>query len=50
MQLATYETDITIEQPSFDQKVDQCTNGEVWRHNDLSVPKRRNKIVVNFNR
>ena len=29
MQLATYEIDITIEQPSFGQKVGQCTNGEV---------------------
>ena len=29
MQFATYEIDITIEQPSFGQKVDQCTNGDV---------------------
>ena len=29
MQLAKYEIDITIEQPSFGQKVGQCTNGEV---------------------
>ena len=28
MQLATYEIDITIEQPSFGQKVDQCSSGE----------------------
>ena len=29
MQLATYEIDITIEQPSFGQKVGQCSSGEV---------------------
>ena len=29
MKLATYEIDITIEQPSFDQKVGQCSSGEV---------------------
>ena len=29
MQLATYEIDITIEQPNFGQKVGQCSNGEV---------------------
>ena len=28
MQLATYEIDITIEQPSFGQKVGQCYCGE----------------------
>ena len=27
MQLATYELDITIEQPSFGQKVGQCSSG-----------------------
>ena len=42
--------DITIEQPSFGQKVGQCTNGEVWRHNGLSALKRRDEIVVNINR
>ena len=31
-----------IEQPSFGQKVGQCSDGEVWRHNGLSAPKRRN--------
>ena len=50
IQLATYEIDITIEQPSFGQKVGQCASGEVWRHNGLSAPKRRNEIVVNVNR
>ena len=50
MQLVTYETDITIEQPSFGQKVGQFSSGEVWRHNGLSAPKRRNEIVVNVNR
>ena len=50
MQLATYEIGITIEQLSFGQKVGQCTNGEVRRHNGLSAPKRRNEIVVNVNR
>ena len=39
MQLATYEIDITIEQPSFGQKVGPCSSGEVWRHNGLSAPK-----------
>ena len=29
VQLATYEVDITIEQPSFGQKVSQCASGEV---------------------
>ena len=29
MQLATYEIGITIEQPSFGQKVGQCSSGEV---------------------
>ena len=29
MQLATYEIDITFEQPSFGQKVGQCSSGEV---------------------
>ena len=29
MQLVTYEIDITIEQPSFGQKVGQCSSGEV---------------------
>ena len=29
MHLATYEIDITIEQPSFGQKVGQCSSGEV---------------------
>ena len=29
MQLATYEIDITIERPSFSQKVGQCSSGEV---------------------
>ena len=29
MQLATYEIDITIEQPSFGQKVGQCYRGKV---------------------
>ena len=29
MQLATYEIDITIEQPSFDQQIRQCSIGEV---------------------
>ena len=29
MQLATYENDITIEQPSFGQKVGQCYRGKV---------------------
>ena len=29
MQLATYEIDITIEQPSFGQKVVQCSSGKV---------------------
>ena len=50
MKLATYEIDITIEQPSFSQKVGQCYRGEVWRHNGLSAPKLRNEIVVNVNR
>ena len=50
MQLATYEIDITIEQPSFGQKVGQCYCGKVWRHNGLSAPKLRNEIVVNVNR
>ena len=48
MQLATYE--ITIEQPSFGQKVGQCSSGEAWRYNGLSAPRRCNEIVVNFNR
>ena len=48
MQLATYEIDITIEQPSFGQQVGQCSSGEVWRHN--GVPKLRKEIVVNVNR
>ena len=50
MQSATYEIGITIEQSSFGQKVGQSSNGKVWRHNGLSAPKRRNKIVVNVNR
>ena len=50
MKLATYEIDIMIEQPSFGQKVGQCSSGEVRRHNGLSAPKRRNEIVVNVNR
>ena len=50
MQLATYEIDITIEQPIFGQKVGQCSSGEVWRHNGLSAPKRLYEIVVNVNR
>ena len=50
MQLATYEIDITIEQPSFGQQVGQCYRGKVWRHNGLSVPKLRNEIIVNVNR
>ena len=50
IQLATYEIDITIEQPSFGQKVGKCASGEVWRHNGLSAPKRLNEIVVNVNR
>ena len=29
VQLAAYEIDITIEQPSFGQKVGQCSSGEV---------------------
>ena len=29
MQLATYEIDVTIEQPSFGQQVGQCYRGEV---------------------
>ena len=29
MQLATYEIDITIEQPSFGQEVGQCSSSEV---------------------
>ena len=29
MQLAAYEIDITIEQPSFGQKVGQCSSDEV---------------------
>ena len=29
MQLATYESDITIEQPSFGQRVGQCSSCEV---------------------
>ena len=29
VQLATYEIDITIELPSFSQKVGQCSSGEV---------------------
>ena len=29
MQLATYEIDITIEQPSFGQQVGQCYRGKV---------------------
>ena len=49
-QLATYEIDLTIEQPSFGQKVGQCASGEVWHHNGLSAPKRGYKIVVNVNR
>ena len=49
MQLATWEIDITIEQPSFGQKVGQCASREVWRHNGLSAPKQRNEIVVNVN-
>ena len=31
MKLATCEIDITIEQPSFGQKVGQCYRGKVWR-------------------
>ena len=50
MQLATYEIGITIEQPSFGQKFGKRNNGEVWRHNGLSAPKRRNEFVVNVNR
>ena len=50
MKLATYEIDITVEQPSFGKKVGQCYRGKVWRHNGLSAPKLRNKIVVNVNR
>ena len=50
MQLAAYEIDSTIEQPSFDQKVGQCASREVRRHDGLSAPKRRNEIVVNVNR
>ena len=50
MQLATYEIDITIEQPSFSQKVGQCYRGKVRRHKGLSAPKLRNEIVVNVNR
>ena len=50
MQLAKYKIDITIEQPSFGQKVGQCSSSEVWHHNGLSAPKRRNEIVVNVNR
>ena len=37
MQLAAYEIDITIEQPSFGQKVGQCASREMWRHNGLSL-------------
>ena len=42
VQLATYEIDITIEQPSFSQKVGQCTNGKcdvttaLVRQNDVT--------------
>ena len=50
MKLATYEIDITIEQPSFGQKVGQYYRGKVWRHNGLSAPKLRKEIVVNVNR
>ena len=39
VQLATYEFDITIEQPSFGQKVGQCASGKVLCHNGLSAPK-----------
>ena len=46
MQLVTYEIDITIEQPSFGQKFDQCSSGEMWHHNGLSAPKWRNEFVV----
>ena len=50
MKLATYEIDITIEQPSFGQKVGQCSGGKVRCHNGLSAPKLRNESVVNVNR
>ena len=46
MQLATYEIDITVEQPSFDQKVGQCSSGEVLRHNGHGAPTRHKETVV----
>ena len=48
MQLATYEIDITIEQPSFSQKVGQCSNGEV--HNGLKARSHRHRETRNEKR